>query len=144
MKERIQQFIISENKTSAQFAEEIGVQPSGISHILSGRNNPSLDFVIKMLERYKFLSTEWLLFGKGDMYKESTMPGLFDDVMPARDFKKGDNRDSEPDMMNHGSSYPDDDSFGISEEDRTAHTELKEIVWFYSDGTFRVFKNRKS
>ncbi|MDP4223940.1 MAG: helix-turn-helix transcriptional regulator, partial [Bacteroidota bacterium] len=48
----------------------IGVQPSGISHILSGRNKPSLDFVLKMLERYPFISTEWLLFGKGSMYSE--------------------------------------------------------------------------
>lgn len=145
MKERIQQFLISENKTSAQFAEEIGVQPSGISHILSGRNNPSLDFVIKMLERYKFLSTEWLLFGKGDMYKESTMPGLFDDVMPPiRDFKNGENKDSEPELKNHGVSYPDNDSTGTSEEERISSTELREIVWFYDDGTFRVFKSRKS
>ena len=55
MKERIIEFLKAENKSSAQFAEEIGVQPSGISHILSGRNKPSLDFVIKMLEKYKFL-----------------------------------------------------------------------------------------
>ena len=65
MKERILEFLKAENKSSAQLADEIGVQPSGISHILSGRNNPSLDFVIKMLDKYRFLSTEWLLFGKG-------------------------------------------------------------------------------
>jgi DNA-binding XRE family transcriptional regulator len=52
MKDRIQAFLQSENKSYAQFAEEIGVQPSGISHILSGRNNPSLDFVIIMLHGY--------------------------------------------------------------------------------------------
>ena len=52
MKERILEFLRAENKSSAQFAEEIGVQASGISHILSGRNNPSLDFVMKMLEKY--------------------------------------------------------------------------------------------
>ena len=52
MKERLLEFLKAENKSSAQLAEEIGVQPSGISHILSGRNNPSLDFVLKMLEKY--------------------------------------------------------------------------------------------
>lgn len=79
MKDRIVQFLKTENKSSAQFAEEIGVQPSGISHIISGRNNPSLDFIIKMLERYKFLSADWLLFGKGQMYKGTGgMPTLFD------------------------------------------------------------------
>lgn len=55
MKERILEFLKTENKSSAKLAEEIGVQPSSISHILSGRNNPSLDFVLKMLEKYQFL-----------------------------------------------------------------------------------------
>jgi transcriptional regulator with XRE-family HTH domain len=78
MKERLLEFLRNENKSSAQLAEEIGVQASGISHILSGRNNPSLDFVLKMLEKYQFLSTDWLLFGKGSMYKETKMQNLFD------------------------------------------------------------------
>ena len=85
MKERLLEFLRVENKSSAQFAEEIGVQPSGISHILSGRNNPSLDFILKMLEKYQFLSTDWLLFGKGSMYKDSKIQTLFDeDVLSAR------------------------------------------------------------
>lgn len=78
MKERILAFLQSENKSAAQFAEEIGVQPSGISHILSGRNNPSLDFVMKMLHKYSSLSAEWLLFGRGAMYKYTSQPTLFD------------------------------------------------------------------
>jgi plasmid maintenance system antidote protein VapI len=67
MKERILEFLRIENRSSAQFAEEIGVQPSSISHIISGRNNPSLDFVIKMLTKYPDISSDWLLFGKGQM-----------------------------------------------------------------------------
>ena len=78
MKDRIQAFLQNENKSYAQFADEIGVQPSGISHILSGRNNPSLDFVIKMLHRYPSLSADWLLFGRGSMYKVVSQPTLFD------------------------------------------------------------------
>ena len=67
MKERIIEFLRRENKTSSQFAEEIGVQPSSISHIISGRNNPSLDFVLKMLQRYRDINSDWLLFGTGPM-----------------------------------------------------------------------------
>jgi transcriptional regulator with XRE-family HTH domain len=78
MKERIIEFLKLENKSSAQLALEIGVQPSSISHIVSGRNNPSLDFVLKMLSRYPSLSADWLLFGKGKMSKESTLDDLFD------------------------------------------------------------------
>lgn len=78
MKERLLEFLKIENKSSAQFAEEIGVQPSSISHIISGRNNPSLDFVVKMLNKYPALSTDWLLFGKGNMYRESDLSSIFD------------------------------------------------------------------
>jgi transcriptional regulator with XRE-family HTH domain len=67
MKERILLLIKAKNLTAAQFADEIGVQKSGVSHILSGRNNPSLDFVQKILIRFPELSTEWLIFGRGPM-----------------------------------------------------------------------------
>lgn len=67
MKDRILLLIKSKNFTAAQFADEIGVQKSGVSHILSGRNNPSLDFIQKILTRFPDISTEWLLFGKGPM-----------------------------------------------------------------------------
>jgi transcriptional regulator with XRE-family HTH domain len=67
MKDRVQLLIKSKNFTAAQFADEIGVQKSGVSHILSGRNNPSLDFIQKILTRFPEISTDWLLFGKGPM-----------------------------------------------------------------------------
>ncbi len=53
--------------TNAEFAERIGVQPSNISHVLSGRNNPSLDLVNKILDSFKEVRTEWLLKGSGSM-----------------------------------------------------------------------------
>lgn len=77
MKDRILAFLRTENKTSSQFAEEIGVQASSVSHIISGRNKPSLDFIIKMLQNYSDLSTDWLIFGKGDMFKSDTASDLF-------------------------------------------------------------------
>ncbi|MCA1757460.1 MAG: helix-turn-helix domain-containing protein [Bacteroidales bacterium] len=72
MKERIIAFLETINLGSSQFAGEIGVQPSGISHIVSGRNNPSLDFVLKVLNRYPDLSSDWLLFGRGEMFRDSS------------------------------------------------------------------------
>jgi transcriptional regulator with XRE-family HTH domain len=77
IKDRIIEFLRAENISSANFAQEIGVQPSGISHIISGRNKPSLDFIVKMLNRYPSLSTDWLLFGKGKMLKENITGDLF-------------------------------------------------------------------
>ena len=51
MKDRIAHIIRSKNLTAAEFALQLGIQPSNISHLLSGRNNPSLDFVKKLKER---------------------------------------------------------------------------------------------
>jgi DNA-binding XRE family transcriptional regulator len=94
IKERIMEFLRNENKSSAAFAQEIGVQPSAISHIVSGRNKPSLEFVLKMLNKYPYISTEWLLFGKGSMYTAKPVKDLFsqelsDSVKPDQGEIKG-------------------------------------------------------
>lgn len=68
MIDRINLILKTKNLTAKQFAEEIGVQPSGMSHILSGRNNPSLDFVMKVMKRYPEIDINWLMNGKGEMY----------------------------------------------------------------------------
>lgn len=143
MKERLLEFLRIENKTSAQFAEEIGVQASGISHILSGRNNPSLDFVLKMLERYQFLSTDWLLFGKGTMYADSKMHTLFD-YNP-----QGENTEipSKKEEIRHESDSNDviERKTIASSIDPTyrATSDVVKIVWFFADNSFEEYMPRK-
>ena len=138
MKDRILQFLKSENKSSAQLAEEIGVQPSGISHILSGRNKPSLDFVMKMLEKYKFLSTEWLLFGKGTMYREPEMQQLFDDSL---DVPANDDKSTKEDYREPIKKNPKTDILSIDNED--VKPSLERIVWFFDDGSFKEYSPGK-
>ena len=65
---RINLIMRAKNITAKQFAEEIGIQPSGMSHILGGRNNPSLEFAMKVLRRYPEIDANWLLLGRGAMY----------------------------------------------------------------------------
>lgn len=72
MVDRINLLLQAKNITARQFAEEIGIQPSGISHILSGRNNPSLDFVMKVIKRWPEININWLMFGKGEMYDHNS------------------------------------------------------------------------
>jgi transcriptional regulator with XRE-family HTH domain len=138
MKERLIEFLKTENKSSAQFAEEIGVQPSGISHILSGRNNPSLDFVLKMLEKYKFISTEWLLFGTGSMYKENMIQSLFDDT---------DRKITEVNKISLDNELSKTEKEIFTSENNEAKNEsdtrnmnknavVEKIVWFYNDNSF--------
>ncbi|MCX6252873.1 MAG: helix-turn-helix transcriptional regulator [Bacteroidia bacterium] len=141
MKERLLEFLKSENKSSAQLAEEIGVQPSGISHILSGRNNPSLDFVLKMLEKYQYLSTDWLLFGKGSMYKDIKMQSLF-----------GENSSLELDdaskLLKNVPQKPEIEFQNVRKDGQMKDSEVptnnstslvEKIVWFYDNNSFEEY-----
>ena len=69
MKDRLLKFLNSEELSSARFAEIIDVQPSSVSHILSGRNKPGFDFIQKILINFPSLNADWLILGKGNMYK---------------------------------------------------------------------------
>jgi transcriptional regulator with XRE-family HTH domain len=144
MKERIQEFLKAENKSSAQLAEEIGVQPSGISHIISGRNNPSLDFVIKMLDRYKYLSTDWLLFGKGTMYKDLQIQNLIDKETDTFNKKSADTLISQSnnqtiDIQNINIAKERMDSNSKTIKD---NLNVVKIVWFFNDNSFEQYYPR--
>lgn len=78
IQERIALIISTKGMTNAEFAEAINVQPSNISHIMSGRNKPSLDLVMKILKRFPELRTEWLLNGKGAMNQEQNLFDLME------------------------------------------------------------------
>jgi transcriptional regulator with XRE-family HTH domain len=69
MKNRIAEIMNKENMTSLRFAQEIGIQPSAVSHILSGRNNPSMDVVQKILNAFKTINPDWLILGSGPMLR---------------------------------------------------------------------------
>lgn len=76
MQERIVLLMKSLGLNPTQFADEIGVQRSSISHILSGRNNPSLDIVTKILNRFKEVDSNWLILGKGSLFSKSDEKNL--------------------------------------------------------------------
>lgn len=78
MQSRIQKLIGAENLTPTRFADIIGVQRSAISHIITGRNNPSFDLIQKILSKFPRVSSEWLIMGRGEMYKTTVQQRLFD------------------------------------------------------------------
>lgn len=142
MKDRIIQFLRSENKTSSQFAEEIGVQASSVSHVLSGRNKASLDFVTKMLSTYKSIRPEWLLFGNGDMLNESGLSDLFnteDKDEAGKDHYLSEKEAIEEDSLRSINTDEQDiiDSRDTLENKRKASTDR--IVIFHTDGSFSEY-----
>lgn len=71
MNTRLQQFLTLENLTPARLADILGVQRSGMSHILSGRNKPGYDFILKLCTKFPHLNANWFITGKGKPYKDS-------------------------------------------------------------------------
>jgi transcriptional regulator with XRE-family HTH domain len=143
MEERLLQLLKSEGINPTKFAERIGVQRSSISHILSGRNKPSYDFIVKILEKFPNLNPDWLLRGKGLMYKNDIplQPSLFDSVSKT---DKG--------VIPELPGYVDKTSVSIENPD-SSETDIRKIdipkgikdkriirvLMFYSDMTFSEF-----
>lgn len=66
---RLQTILDYYGLTASSFADKIGVQRSSLSHLLSGRNKPSLEFVLKISDVFKEVDLYWLLLGKGNFPK---------------------------------------------------------------------------
>ena len=73
MVERIKLLLERKQFTASAFADKLGIPRSRISHVLSGRNNPSLELVNKILDTFPEINTEWLVRGKGDMLRGASI-----------------------------------------------------------------------
>ncbi len=143
MKDRLLKLITSEGLTPSVLADEMGVQRSGISHILSGRNYPSFDFLQKLLTRFPKLNAEWLILGQGSMYKSSVthIPDLFaPPVVPEKPVEVPTVSES-----SQKTSSGEDDKKSLPDPipEIKPSSELKKtiekIVTFYTDKTFTVY-----
>jgi transcriptional regulator with XRE-family HTH domain len=75
MVDRILELLKHFGMSPSRFADEIGVQRSAMSHLVSGRNNPSLEFISKVLKRFPEVDTDWLITGTGSISR-SGMPRM--------------------------------------------------------------------
>lgn len=80
MKARLERILSEKSLSANKLAELLNVQPSGISHILSGRNKPSLDFIVKLLSVFPDISPDWFILGKGNMYRKDYKEATTSDV----------------------------------------------------------------
>lgn len=164
---RINLILQAKNITAKQFAEEIGIQPSGMSHILSGRNNPSLEFVNKVIRRYPEIDANWLLLGKGQMYASGATesPAISEPTLfappapsPAPLFTPAPDSTPEPMEEKHeeireAGKLQDLQDFVSAEREQEKEQEKKEptpiatdrrrlvkILFFYDDRTFEEYR----
>jgi len=135
MRDRLIRFMSSKQLSAAQFADEIGVQRSSISHLLSGRNKPSFDFIEKMLNKFPGLNPEWLILGKGTMYKEMVQKTIFDEIYKNDADKKATNEIDSP-IENK------EENDKIVDIISNLTNKVEKIVIFYQDNTFKEYNPR--
>jgi len=117
--------------SASQFAEKIQVQRSSISHLLSGRNKPSLDFVLKVLENFEEVELYWLLNGKGSFPKKTNTldypTSLFEETKPNTEATNSKiQNDQAPTKLQNAII-------------QNTNIEIDRIVIFYKDGTFKQY-----
>lgn len=119
--------------TATAFAEEVDFNRSTISHLLSGRNKPSLEFVMKLLAKFPEVEMNWLLFGKG------SFPSTLDKKSTSSTSKQNlsSNEEKTLDLFSEESNGAKKRS---TESDQSSR-QVDKIVIFYNDGSFNIYEN---
>lgn len=128
---------------ASSFADKIGVQRSSLSHLLSGRNKPSLDFILKILEVYPEVDLYWILNGKGTFPasdKKQISSTLNEDVAKKTEettLFTTDLFSNNKEVATPKSEIKDEPSNTIA--DSFPEVEIDKIVVFYTDGSFKCY-----
>lgn len=167
MKDRIKQIIDLEDLSHSDFAKMLGVQRATISHILAGRNNPSVDFIQKLLQKFTNINADWLLLGIGTMYK-TTPKDLFESTKKAEsEAKKTEEHQKETnnlkaeqndtinkqniifDTNNKQNSSPESNNVTNNKQtiinnnsQNIVQVSTDQIIILYDDNTFRTYTKR--
>ncbi len=167
LNERISEIINYSQLSASEFADEIEVQRSNISHITSGRNKPSLDFLMKINERFPELEWDWLILGKGEMLKKdeqepivekpptTSIPDLFS-LINDENFGITESEDkvlkenpreidisvqtSEKENRADSQRLEIEDKKNLSQVIENQENKIKRIVFFYENGKFETFE----
>jgi transcriptional regulator with XRE-family HTH domain len=130
---RLQKLLEYYDLSASGFATKIGVQRSSISHVLSGRNKPSLDFVMKLLHTFNDVTIEWLVDGKGIFPKPEITPTPIKNEVNINDLSKTES----PSPANENSLI----NINRVDSKRSSEKTIEKIILLYTDGSFESFKN---
>lgn len=150
MIERLTLLMKTYELTASQLADAVGVQRSNISHLLAGRNNPSLDFVTRLLTKFPEVNADWLLFGKGSIHKKTggAQTDLFtssvvtptDALVAARQVEPPKTKNVQERPAHEEVVEPQKTVKRSVREPSNQQTKLiKQIVVLYTDGSFDAY-----
>ncbi len=150
MKDRIRQIMENEQLTSAKFADKLQLNRAVISHILTGRNNASLDVVTKILSEMNYINPEWLLTGNGNMYKDGfeienvkIEPDLFTqrderEINEPEITSKLEKEVAEPVKLPNKTMQQVE--YKEIDLEKKEDKKITQIIIYYSNGTFETFR----
>ena len=135
------------NLSASAFADKINVQRSSLSHLLSGRNKPSLDFIIKVIEVFPEVDLYWFLNGKGSFPKSDNIVTTISEIekkstsIPITEITNSDlNLFSTPEKETTPTLSESNAVESIKTENNAEEEEIERIVVFFKNGTFKNYK----
>lgn len=157
MKDRIRLIMENEQLAPSAFADKLQLGRAVVSHILNGRNNPSLDVVTRILSKMNYINPDWLITGNGNMYKHDYK----DEGFSSQGHEGSNFQNSQPDLFSQNpifssgntqnSEYrkenivetPQNKMESIENKtiiyQKAADRKITKIIIYYSDNTFETF-----
>lgn len=152
MKEQLEFIMQNENLSANRFAAALGIQPSAISHILSGRNKPSYDMIVKLLTRFPAYNAEWLVLGQGTPFKSTATDIAIDESLPLITAINDDKDDIKEDIANEPSSVSTSDenvpptgnqTTGLNDTTQNKNSANSgTLIVCFPDGTYSEYHSR--
>lgn len=158
MKDRIAEILNREGFTAVKFAEIMEVQPSSVSHLLSGRNKPNYDFIARLVSRFPQYSPDWLINGQGSVYRgdapsthvihqenangtvTNVTPNLFQKIESFNDEVTDEKEQLVSNIQDIIEQVTDVTSPKI--ENLASSKTVSRIVLFFDDSTFEIYYNK--
>ncbi|MBE7686120.1 helix-turn-helix domain-containing protein [Tenacibaculum piscium] len=135
---RLKKIISHYNLTSSTFADAINVQRSSISHLLSGRNKPSLDFVMKTINKFPEVDLYWFLYGEGTFPKiEPEEEIVAEEETSTKEIIQEEKKEISPTLFSTSTTSIENNS--KNEPNNSGNKKLVKIVLLYDDGSFNEF-----
>jgi len=139
MKEKLEFLLHAKSLTPTTLARLLEIQPSGVSHILSGRNKPSFDLVVKILKAFPDINPDWLLLDDERVYRDEVPSSTFAPTTSA-DLQLSDQAslfsDSANSRSSEGNSELKNDIASIFSSPSSVGKSVERIIILYSDKTF--------
>ena len=139
MEDRLLKILRHYDLSPSVFADKLGVQRSSISHLLSGRNNPSFDFMLRLTESFTDINLDWFITGKGNMLKKQIQTpvnlSLFD--MESNLEKQVDTQSEKPDLKQQKET--DYKFTNVNNEIESVRKGVSKIILFYKDKSWEEF-----